>query len=42
MSALYPSPYGHVALPVPDFGRPGPDTRVVKPGRKKGGPRGPR
>jgi hypothetical protein len=32
--------FGHVVLPEPDFGRPDPDHRVVKPVRRKGGKRG--
>ncbi len=40
MPTLHPSPYGHLALPEPDFGRPGGGERVVKPTPKKGGPRG--
>ena len=45
MISFHPAPYGHVVLPEPDFGRPeldqpGPDQRVVRPARKKGGRRG--
>ena len=45
MINLHPAPLGHVILPEPDFGRTGldqmgPDQRVVKPARRKGGRRG--
>jgi len=40
MISFHPAPYGHVVLPEPDFGRPTPDQRVVRPVRRKGGRRG--
>jgi hypothetical protein len=40
MINFHPALFGHVVLPEPDFGRPNPDQRVVKPARRKGGRRG--